>query len=177
RAYRMGQKNPVHVYKFVTTCDPMSPTIEEGLLTTLASKQDLADASLNFESDVNEVAMQSGMEDLKRRLEVILPPKPAAPVDESQQRSVVAEAELLQAERKQKVSQASGKLLTAALSLAGELAGQDGEEPDAKQVDTLTQKLAETVERDDQGRPQIRISLEDDASLRSLASTLAKLLG
>ncbi|WP_068137591.1 helicase-related protein [Roseimaritima ulvae] len=41
RAYRMGQKNPVHLYKLVTT-----GTIEEKLLDTLASKQHLADASL-----------------------------------------------------------------------------------------------------------------------------------
>src|SRR5690606_38997314 len=34
RAHRMGQKNPVHVYKLVTT-----ETIEERLLDTLASKR------------------------------------------------------------------------------------------------------------------------------------------
>ncbi len=68
RAYRMGQKNRVHVDKFVTCGD----TIEEKLLTTLASKQDLANASIDMDSEVTEVAMTSGMEDLKKRLEVIL---------------------------------------------------------------------------------------------------------
>ncbi|EKK00477.1 helicase, Snf2 family protein [Rhodopirellula baltica SH28] len=175
RAYRMGQENPVHVYKLVTTSEP-TPTIEEGLLTTLASKQDLADASLNFDSDASEVSMQSGMEDLKRRLEVILPQPIAAPVDESQQRRVEAEAEKLSAERTQKVSAASGQLVTAALSLAGELMG-NGSAPASETVDKLTERLTQCVDRDESGRPQLRISLENDESLRSLATTLAKLLG
>ncbi|MEO1527517.1 MAG: DEAD/DEAH box helicase [Planctomycetota bacterium] len=177
RSYRMGQKQPVHVYKFVTT-NATCPTIEEGLLTTLASKQDLADASINFGSDVSEVAMQSGMEDLKRRLEVILPPKLAAPVDESQQRRVAAEAERLADEkRREQVAHASGQLLTAALSLAGGLVGDTHAEPDKEKVDMLSTKLSEAIERDEQGRPQLRIILPGDDALRDLAATLAKLLG
>lgn len=177
RAYRMGQKRPVHIYKFVTT-NAACPTIEEGLLTTLASKQDLADASINFDSDVSEVAMQSGMEDLKRRLEVILPPKLAAPVDESQQRRVTAEAERLAAEkRREHVAQAGGQLLSAALSLAGGLVGDTHAEPDKEKVDMLSNKLSEAIERDEQGRPQLKISLPNDDALRDLAATLARLLG
>ncbi|MCR9296236.1 MAG: DEAD/DEAH box helicase [bacterium] len=176
RAYRMGQKQPVHVYNFVTT-NARCPTIEEGLLTTLASKQELADASINFESDVSEVAMQSGMEDLKRRLEVILPQQLAAPVDESQQRRVEAEAERLAGEqRREQVAQAGGQLLSAALSLAGGLLGSSVK-PDKAKVDSLKLKLSQAIERDDRGRPQLRISLPDDEALRDLATTLAKLLG
>lgn len=77
RVYRMGQENPVHIYKMVTSGD----SIEEKLLNTLASKQELADASIDYRSHVTEVAMTSGMEDLKRRLEVILDPLPPAEVD------------------------------------------------------------------------------------------------
>ncbi len=174
RAYRMGQKNPVHVYKMVTTGD----TIEEGLLTTLASKQDLADASINFDSDVCEVAMTSGMEDLKRRLEIILPKPLAAPVDESQKRRVEAEAEELAAtQRREKVSAASGQLVTAALSLAGELIGGADQSPPAEEtVQQLTDKLTQCVDRDAEGRPQLTISLADETALKGLATTLAKLL-
>ncbi|MEM9365450.1 MAG: DEAD/DEAH box helicase [Planctomycetota bacterium] len=177
RAYRMGQKQPVHVYKFVTTCGEV-PTIEEGLLTTLAAKQDLADASINLDSEVNEVAMQSGMEDLKRRLEVILPPRLAAPVDESQQRRVEAEAARLAGEkRREEIASAGGQLLSAALTLAGGLISDPAAQPDAAKVDALEKKLGEAIERDEQGRPQLRVSLESDAALRGLATTLAKLLG
>lgn len=175
RAYRMGQKNPVHIYKLVTT-GLRTPTIEEGLLNTLASKQDLADAAIDMESDVCEVAMTSGMEDLRRRLEIILEPRPNAPVDESQQRRVEAEAERL-AGKREKVSAASGQLITAALSLAGELIG--GDQPTApsnETVDKLTAKLTQCVDRDEQGRPQLTISLPDESALKGLATTLAKLL-
>ncbi len=171
RAYRMGQKNPVHVYKLVTTGD----TIEERLLDTLASKQDLADASLDVDSNVNEVAMTSGMEDLRRRLEVILNPKKAA-VDESQQRQVEAEAERL-SEKREKVSAASGQLITAALSLAGELiGGNDQQAPSDETVTCLTDKLSQCVDRDSEGRPQLKISLPSDDALRGLATTLARLI-
>ena len=77
RAHRMGQKNPVQVYLLVT-----EETIEEKLLATLSAKHDLALAALDMESDVREVALASGIEELKRRLEVLLGAKPHAAVDE-----------------------------------------------------------------------------------------------
>ena len=176
RAHRMGQRNPVHVYKLVTVGpNHYQSTIEERLLDTLAAKQDLADASINMDSDVDEVAMVSGMEDLKRRLEVVLAPK-VAPVDESQQRRVEEEARQL-AEKKEKVSQASGALITAALSLAGELIGTAKETaPSDDSVNKLTDKLAGCVDRDEQGRPQLKITLPSEDALQGLAKSLATLL-
>ena len=175
RAHRMGQKNPVHVYKLVTVGPGNHETIEERLLDTLASKQELADASLNIDSDIDEVAMVSGMEDLKRRLEVILAPKEAA-IDQSQQRRIEAETMRL-ADRKEKVSQASGTLISAALTLAGELVGSTRQEsPDDAKVTKLQERLSECVDRDEAGRPQLKITLADDHSLRDLAKTLATLL-
>ena len=195
RAYRMGQKNPVHVYKLVTVGPPDGETIEERLLDTLASKQDLADASINLDSNVNEVAMVSGMESLKQRLEIVLAPK-VAPVDESQQRRVEAEAKqlgdsaVINAERREKVSRATGQLVTAALSLAGELLGSgDADNPDSgssiktdesaanSKVDRLTEQLEQCVDRDEStGAMQLRIDLPDPNILRTLAKSLARLL-
>lgn len=172
RAYRMGQKNPVHVYKLVTVGD----TIEERLLETLASKQELADAAIDMDSDVSQVAMVSGMEDLRRRLEVILDPVPAVPVDESQQRRVEAEAEALQVKR-EKVAAATSGLITAALSLAGELIpSAEDKQPSDETVTALTERLANCVDKDEHGRPQLTITLPDTDALRGLATTLAKLL-
>ena len=172
RAYRMGQKNPVHVYKLVTVGD----TIEERLLETLASKQELADASIDMDSDVKQVAMVSGMEDLKRRLEVILDPAPVIPVDESQQRRVESEAQTLQAKR-EKIAAATSGLITAALSLAGELIPTAGDKaPSDETVKTLTERLSDCVDKDENGRPQLTITLPDTDALKGLATTLAKLL-
>jgi hypothetical protein len=174
RAHRMGQKNPVHVYKLVTA----GGTIEERLLTTLASKQDLANAAIDMESDVCEVTMVSGMENLKKQLEVILLPRLPEPVDESQKRRVEQEAEeISMSQKREKISQASGQLISAALALAGELIPSSSEKPvEESVVNDLTQRLSQCVEQDSQGRPRLTITLPDQSALRGLAATLAKLL-
>lgn len=171
RAHRMGQQNPVHVYKLVTT-----DTIEEKLLDTLASKQDLANASIDMSSEVESVELCSGMDELRKRLEKMIGQPIAAPVDVSQQRRVESEVEMMQA-RREKVSAATGQLVGAALVLAGELIQRpDQSEPSSETVDRLTQRLGECVQPDSQGRPQLTISLPDKDALRGLATTLAKLL-
>lgn len=177
RAHRMGQKNPVHIYNMVS-----AGTIEEGLLDTLASKQELADASLNIDSEIGEVAVSSSTDDLRKRLEKMALPKLAAPVDQSSQRRTEAEVEQLHRHRED-ISKATGDLVSAALSLAGNLLGgniTEANEPTpqhVEKVDRLTEQLAKTLETDEQGRPQIKITLPDQDSLRSLANTLAQLLG
>ncbi len=172
RAHRMGQKNPVHVYNLVTT-----GAIEEKLLTTLASKQDLANASLNADSDVEFVEMQSGMDELRRRLEVILPPKHQAPVDESLKRRVESQASEGNVSQRDRVSAAGGELLGAALKLVGEMvSGPAAVPPDTKVVDTLQQSLEQCVEKNDHGGLDLRIRLESLDALRSLAQSLAQLL-
>ncbi len=171
RAHRMGQMNPVHVYKLVTT-----GTIEEKLLDTLASKQDLANAALDMSSDVESVEMVSGIADLRQRLEKILTPKLPAPVDESMQRRVVEQAEALHA-RREGIAAATGQLVGAALALTGQLLGQQtSADPDPAIVQRMADQLSGLVETDDQGRPKLTISLPDQDSLRGLATTLARLL-
>jgi len=171
RAHRMGQRNPVHVYKLVTT-----GTIEERLLNTLASKQDLADAALDITSDVDSVEMVTGIADLRQRLEKILTPPAPAPVDESQLRRVELEAASIQAKR-EGVAAATGQLVGAALALAGQLLSRgETSAPDNELVDRMTDQLTALSETDAQGRPQITISLPDEQALRGIAMTLAHLL-
>src|SRR6185436_11290641 len=67
RAHRMGQKQPVQVYILVT-----EGTLEESLLTTLSAKHELALAVLDPNSEATAVDLESGIEELKRRLEVLL---------------------------------------------------------------------------------------------------------
>lgn len=171
RAHRMGQKNPVTVYKLVT-----EDTIEEKLLETLESKQDLANAALDFDSDINEITMKSGITNIRERLEkILLPPRPAAE-DQSQKRTVEKQVESIQ-QRRERVSAASGQLLSAALQLVGELVvSKDSPRPSSEAVDKLSGSLAECVQRDANGRPQLTITLPDNNALRGLAETLAMLL-
>ncbi|TWU08334.1 DEAD/DEAH box helicase [Stieleria varia] len=172
RAHRMGQKNPVHIYNMVS-----AGTIEEELLDTLASKQELANASLDIDSDVGEVAVSSSTDDLRRRLEKMALPKLAAPVDESNQRRVEAEIQQL-SQRRESVSKATGDLVSAALTLAGSLiGGDDANAAKSETVDRLTEQLSKAIDTDEQGRPQLKITLPSQDALRDLATTLAKLLG
>ena len=142
RAYRMGQQRQVQVYVLVT-----EGTIEERLLSTLSAKHDLALAALDCESDVDQVKLASGMEELRRRLEVLLGARPEAPPDESLRRAselaatrstdVVIIDQSLQDKssnfdhnaingaehqaRREKLAATGGQLLTAAFQFLGEL--------------------------------------------------------
>jgi len=169
RAHRMGQQRPVQVYLLVT-----EKTIEERLLGTLSAKHDLAMAALDVNSDVSEVELRSGMDELKRRLERLLGQKPAAPLDVSQQRAVEAESREI-ALRRDKVAAAGGELLGAAVKLVGELI-DTAEVPDAEIVNRVRAGLDDCIERDGDGQLQVRFTLPGDDALDGLATTLAKLL-
>ena len=170
RAHRMGQKQPVQVYLLVT-----EQTIEENMLKTLTLKHDLALAALDVDSDVDKVQLANNGEDLKRRLEVLLGHKPAAPVDESQKAERQAEAERLA--RRDKVAAASGQLLTAGFTLLDELLGARTEkQPSPAVTERIKTRLAECVERDEQGRSKLSILLPNAAVLEQIATVLSRLI-
>ncbi|MBN1855114.1 MAG: DEAD/DEAH box helicase [Pirellulales bacterium] len=171
RAHRMGQKRPVQVYLLVT-----EGMIEEKLLGTLAAKQDLAIAALDVESKINRVELETGIEELKRRLERLLGQQPAAPVDLSLQQRVEQET-IEQHRRRERVAAAGGQLLGAAFQLLGELVVDDERpEPDSATISRIRRGLDECIQRDPSGRPRLSITLADDRELESLARTLARLL-
>jgi superfamily II DNA or RNA helicase len=170
RAHRMGQTRPVQVFVLIT-----EQTIEENLLQTLSAKHDLAVAALDTESEVNEVEMQSGMQDLKSRLEVLLGAKPIAPVDETLKATATEDARQLA--HRERVAAAGGEMLGAAFHFLGELvAHQAPAEASSKLVTDLKSRLAECVEEDPSGRQRLTVTLPDKAALDNLAQTLAKLL-
>lgn len=170
RAHRMGQKNPVQVYLLVTEC-----TIEEKLLATLSAKHDLAMAALDMESDVKEVELASGVEELKRRLEVLLGAKAHAPTDETVKRRQQQEVE--QRARRARVAEAGGQLLAAAFTFLSEMIPQ--REPTngaARMASDFRTRLTECLDRDEHGRPRLTVTLPNDAALENLARSLAALL-
>jgi SNF2 family DNA or RNA helicase len=170
RTHRMGQTSPVQVYLLVTEA-----TIEEKLLATLSAKHDLALAALDMQSDVREVALASGMEELKRRLEVLLGANAHAPVDESEKERQGHEAE--RRERRERVAEAGGQLLAAAFTFLGRMLPHDKPTNGAAQMaGELRARLGECLERDEQGRPRLTVTLPDEGALESLAQSLATLL-
>lgn len=170
RAHRMGQRQPVQVYLLVT-----EETIEEKLLGTLSAKHQLALAALDMQSDVREVALASGMEELKQRLEVLLGAKPHAAVDETEKQRQRQEAERLA--RRSRVAEAGGQLLSAAFTFLGEMIPQrEPTDAAARVAREFKARLDECLERDGQGRPRLTVTLPNEAALENLARSLAALL-
>jgi hypothetical protein len=166
----MGQKNPVQVYLLVT-----EETIEEKLLGTLAAKHDLALAALDMESKVKKVALASGMEELKQRLEVLLGAKPHGAVDETEKQRQQQEAERLA--RRSRVAEAGGHLLTAAFTFLSEMIPQrEPSDGAARMALELKDRLNECLERDDRGRLRLTVTLPDEVAIDSLARSLAAAL-
>ncbi len=169
RAYRMGQKQPVQVFILLT-----ERTIEENLLKTLSAKHDLALAALDVNSEVDHVDMESGMEELRRRLEVLLGSRPEAPRDESvrhdRESEAARSAELERAadtglpaptgseaatdrdavtgreSRREKLAATGGQLLTAAFQFLGELLPpQSASSPTNDATNALTATLKQNL--------------------------------
>jgi ERCC4-related helicase len=179
RAHRLGQHQPVQVYLLVT-----EQTIEESLLNTLSAKKDLALAVLDVDSDVDEVSLVSGADELRNRLEILLGAKPAAPVDESQRVELSAGSRrdsalsTPAASHRERVAAAGGDLLGAVFSFLGELIAQDtnAPPPPAETVATLKLRLTECVEEDTTGRQRLSVTLPNRDAIENLATTLARLL-
>jgi superfamily II DNA/RNA helicase len=170
RAHRMGQKRPVLVFILIT-----EGTLEENLLSTLAAKSELSLAALDYTSDVEEVSLESGIEELKRRLELLLGAKPEAPLDESQKRRAEAEAKR-RLEQRDRVSRAGGELLTAAFRFLGEIIPQSTEQELPEEFERqFRSQLESCLERDDQGRMKLTVTLPDPEAFNSISRSLARL--
>lgn len=171
RAHRMGQQQPVQVYVLVT-----EETIEDSLLNTLSAKKDLALAALDPDSDVTQVDMVSGVEELRRRLEVLLGAHPEAPVDVSQKQEVARTIDSA-TEHRDRVAAAGGEMLGAVFNFLGQLVSQDQPaSPSDEAVTQVRSRLTECIEEDSAGRQRMTITLPDRRSLDQLAQTLAQLL-
>ncbi len=170
RAHRMGQKRPVQVYLLVT-----ENTLEENLLGTLSAKHELSQAVLDPDSDTSQVDMATGMEELKRRLEILLGEKPDAAEDESMREQVELEAETLV--KKEKVAVAGGKLVGAAFAFIGEMfASSEESEEMGKLAGAFKSKLSDCMEKADDGSLKMTISLPDETFLDNMARSLAQIV-
>jgi hypothetical protein len=171
RAHRMGQRQPVQVYVLVT-----EETIEESLLGTLSAKHDLALAALDSESAVTQVDLKSGIEELRRRLEVLLGAKPEAPLDVTRHDEVDGQTERL-AEHRDRLAAAGGEMLGAVFGFLGELVAADQAPPPAEPLVAQVQsRLSECVEEDSSGRQRLTVTLPNRQALDALAQTLARLM-
>lgn len=171
RAHRMGQKQPVQIYVLVT-----EGTLEESLLNTLSNKQDLALAALDVDSEVKAVDFVSNLEEMKRRLEVLVGSQPEAPLDVTSQQQAEQDLERF-TQRRERVAAAGGEMLGAVFNFLGELVAEDkSPAPSAEIVSSLRDRLGQCVEVDEQGQQRLTVTLPNREALDSLAKTLARLL-
>jgi hypothetical protein len=133
-------------------------------------------AALDPASEVDEVTMNSGMEELKRRLEVLIGAKPEAGLDVSEKDRLEAEVKETMA-RRDRMSTAGGQLLASAFGFLSQLVPQSA---DADALRTTTERmkaqLAECLDKDDQGQLRMTITLPDSSALGAMAESLARLV-
>jgi superfamily II DNA or RNA helicase len=171
RAHRMGQKHPVQVFLLVTT-----DTLEENLLATLSAKHELSLAVLDPDTDASQVDMTTGMEELKRRMEVLLGARPEAAEDESMKAEAQKTAAALA--RKEKVASAGGQLVGAAFAFIGEMFADQSNGDDLEQLaGAFKARLSDCMQRTDDGRLSMTITLPDEAFLDTMARSLASMVG
>lgn len=167
RAHRMGQKRKVQAYLMVT-----EGTIEENLLATLSAKHELAAAVLDPDSDLSEVQLVSGMDELKRRLEVLLGAAPEREKDVSMERQVEA---AMSPERKAQVAEAGGQLVSAAFSFLSTVLPASAT-PAPETIEAMRSGLSQCAENNADGSVNLNLKLPNAEALTAMASALAALL-
>lgn len=171
RAHRMGQERPVHVFLLVT-----EDTLEESLLETLSAKHELALAVLDPETDMTTVTLASGIDEMKRRLEILLGTKPEAPKDMSLMEQVERGADELA--RRERIATAGGQLFGAAFSFIGELfSGKDESEETIHLAEILKKQLYHCLEKGEEGGLKLTINIPDETTLDTMARSLAHIAG
>jgi superfamily II DNA/RNA helicase len=159
RAYRMGQSRNVSVFILVT-----EGTLEENLLAALSAKRDLALAALDVDSQVAEVDVRTGAEDLKRRLEVLLGAKPDAPEDRVTQART-------NSEQNAPLADASRTLVRAVVSFLAQL-GQASPERESR----LGALLDAKVHAGEDGRARLSLALPSEDQVEAFAQGFIGLL-
>ncbi|HED12994.1 MAG TPA: helicase [Gammaproteobacteria bacterium] len=173
RAHRMGQQRPVQVYILVT-----EQTLEENLLQTLSAKKQLAMAALDPDTNLDEVDLSSGLEELKRRLEVLLGATPQAPEDVQSFHRQTREKQRI--EQQTRIANAGGQLLGAAFQFISEMLPVNGideaDERTRQMAEVLEQRLDDCLQTTEDGQIQLTVNLPDKSTLSRLAGTMARML-
>lgn len=171
RAHRMGQKRPVHIFLLVT-----EGTLEENLLGTLSAKQALFTAALDPASEADSLDLSAGIDELRRRMEVLIGEKPDAPVDESMKEQSEKEVKILA--QKEKIADAGGQLIGAAFNFLGEMFAKEKETEQTSQLTkAFKERLSECVDKDENGKIILKVSLSDESVIDNMAKSLASMVG
>jgi hypothetical protein len=128
------------------------------------------------DSPLSEVQLVSGTEELKRRMEILLGAQPVAASDLSVENKARAEISAL-AERRRKIGESGGQLLTAALGFLGDVLSDAAVPPNPAATAALRESLAGCIEPGEDGRVRLTVTLPGAEAIDTLAATLARILG
>jgi hypothetical protein len=135
---------------------------------------ELSLAVLDPEADATKVDMATGIEELKRRMEILLGARPEAAEDESMKAEVEKEVAVLA--KKEKISAAGGQMVSAAFAFMGEMfAGNDGDAEIEKLANAFKAKLGDCMEKTDDGPLKMTITLPDETFLDNMARSMARM--
>ncbi|MBU6301886.1 MAG: DEAD/DEAH box helicase [Verrucomicrobia bacterium] len=170
RAHRMGQKRPVQVFLLVT-----EGTIEENLLHTLGAKHELARAALDLDAELDSVELSSGMEELKRRLEILLGKPPEPTPDVTAPAPMESPARLLRPPSN-KSEAVGGDRLGLLFAALAEILPQPTADSPALQVVArrIRATLDECLTSENDGRVRLSFTLADHATVDRLAEILSR---
>jgi hypothetical protein len=148
--------------------------LEENLLATLSAKHELSLAVLDPEADATAVDMTTGIEELKRRMEVLLGARPEAAEDESMKAEVEKEAAVLA--KKEKIAAAGGQMVSAAFAFMGEMfADNDGDVGIEQLAGVFKAKLGDCMDKTEDGQLRMTVTLPDETILDNMARSMARM--
>ena len=120
--------------------------------------------------------MDSGMNELKKRLEVLLGQKPIEE-DRTARERAESEASHMRAARRERVEAAGGTLLTAAFSMLEALLPEAEKDGKANRVaNEIRMAFEECIQSEQDGSLSLKVKLKNRESLDSLCSAVAGLV-
>ena len=123
-------------------------------------------AALDFDSEVKEVTLSSGMEELKRRLEVLIGQKPTPTLETPMTGSEV---------NKEEVQKAGGEMLASVFKFISKVIPQrEGLNSEVEKA--VLNGFRNCLETDAEGRCRFTVELPDSQSLQDLAKAVGGMM-
>jgi hypothetical protein len=119
--------------------------------------------------------MTTGIEELKRRMEVLLGARPEAAEDESMKAEVEKEAAVLA--KKEKIAAAGGQMVSAAFAFMGEMFADNDDAEIEHLAGAFKARLGDCMQKTEDGHLKMTITLPDETFLDNMARSMARMAG
>ena len=110
------------------------------------------------------------------KIQVLLGAKPEGDNDVSQQRQIEAEILHSVSERKARIAETGGQILTSAVAFLGQIIPKNVAAPAPSEIESVRAALAECAETHPDGTLSLNLKLPNSEALSQMADALARLL-